>query len=381
MKAQSSKVFKNPVSQALGLVLQRMRNSIGIPSEEMAVKLDLGASTYRMVESGSATLQPGKALGVIKYFERIEFEPLCKLLIAIQVMDSGISSVDDMQTTAILLGETDAELQSLLRKFETTWPRVKGGDPNKVSDAIKVSQLDMEVERFLTSPTVRRVESKDALQFHVKSLLEKTPPFYFDLALDLLDTLQGYPPRVSASELSRWETKNKSKIANVYAILESSANLLDPANFNTFDYSFLWQNQFGTMKVIYSDQPSRGNAPQDVNKKFTKNLSEHLRKHRLKYRHEIDEFDAAIQRIQIKSGYTTKDKLADILMYESFDQPIRMRNFWLYQLNNGNTVAFIDNYTTDETASKDQPFYGTGLSYSETITKLHNLEEIWNALE
>ena len=58
--SSSSKTFKNPLVQALGIVLHKMRNSIGMTSDEVAAKIGLGGSSYRMIEAGSAILPSTK---------------------------------------------------------------------------------------------------------------------------------------------------------------------------------------------------------------------------------------------------------------------------------------------------------------------------------
>ncbi|MHC4256196.1 MAG: helix-turn-helix domain-containing protein [Planctomycetota bacterium] len=58
-----SRKIKNPLAQALGLVLQGMRDKMGgISSSEVASLLGLAASHYRMIEAGSAILQPSRAI-------------------------------------------------------------------------------------------------------------------------------------------------------------------------------------------------------------------------------------------------------------------------------------------------------------------------------
>lgn len=98
--------MRNPLAQALGLVFQSTRDKMGgVSSTDIASRLGLAASHYRMIEAGSAILQPSRAIKVIQTFETIEYVPLCQVLVAIQILDSVKDSVDDMRTITAVLTE------------------------------------------------------------------------------------------------------------------------------------------------------------------------------------------------------------------------------------------------------------------------------------
>ncbi len=364
------RVFKNPLMQALGLVLQRMRNFMVLSSDEVAAKLGLGGSSYRMVEAGSAVLQPGKALLVIKTFERIELDPLCKIMVAIQVMESGIDSIDDMRAMSKLLGEADTELHLLFEKFDPLWSVIKKEESGVVADAIKERHIDIELENFLTTPRPAVVDQEGLLDSHVKSLLSSTPPFYLDLSLDLLENLQGYVPRISPNELAKWEDKNRSRITHIVGTIRDHRMFTDSGNFDFFDHSFLWEGHFESMHILYLS-PAR----KDVWKEFTANFKQFLEKNRKKYEQRLPRFDEAMKKIEIRWGYPKIKEFDDILLHES----VEMNNLWFYKIRGGNVVAFADNSVLN--AKEDRVHYGTSFSYSETVKKLKQIETLWKELE
>jgi hypothetical protein len=364
------RVFKNPLMQALGLVLQRMRNFMVLSSDEVAGKLGLGGSSYRMVEAGSAVLQPGKALLVIKSFERIELDPLCKIMVAIQVMESGIDSIDDMRAMSKLLGEADTELRELFEKFDPLWPIIKKEESGTVADEIKARHIDIELENFLTTPRPSVVDKEGLLDSHVKSLLSSTPPFYLDLSLDLLENLQGYVPRISPNELAKWEDKNRSRITQIVGTIRDHRLLTDSSNFEFFDHAFLWENHFEKLQIIYLSSLRK-----DVLKEFSSNFKQFLEKNRKKYEPRLPRFDEAMKKIEIRWGYPQIKQFDDILMHESME----MNNLWFYKLRGGNVVAFSDNAAMN--AKEDRPHYGTSFSYSETVKKLKQIEKLWSELD
>ncbi len=351
------------------MVLQRLRNQMVISSDAMAAKIGLGSSSYRMIEAGSAVLQPGKALMIIKNFERIEFEPLCKILVAIQIMEAGIDTIEDMRTVSSLIGEIDPGLRALYDKFEPLWKILPHAESSAVADEIRARNLDGELERYLCTPAPVVVDAEGLLDAHVKSLLSTTPPFYFDLALDLLDNFQGYAPRVSPKELARWEEKNKSRIVRIIGVLRDPQSLTDPGNFELFDHSFLWEPQFETMQIILLS-PSR----QDVLKAFKAHLGAHMEKQHKRYAHRLSRFDEALAKIDIRSGHHLRKRIEEVMTHDA----MRMNNLWFYRLNNGNVVAFADNSSPDAPAS--QIYFGTSLPYTETTRKFKDVEKFWQEL-
>ena len=92
-----SQKARNPLAQALGIVFQGLRDQMGgISSAEIAKKLGLAASHYRMIEAGSAIIQPSKAVRIVQTFDIIEFIPLCQVLVAIQIIDPTRENISDM---------------------------------------------------------------------------------------------------------------------------------------------------------------------------------------------------------------------------------------------------------------------------------------------
>jgi len=117
-----SQKVRNPLAQALGIVLQNLRDQMGgISSTEIAEKLGLAASHYRMIEAGSAIIQPARAIRIVQTFDTIEFIPLCQVLVAIQIIDSTRQSISDMRTTTELINEANPALVKVMKKMEKLW--------------------------------------------------------------------------------------------------------------------------------------------------------------------------------------------------------------------------------------------------------------------
>ncbi|RKY06836.1 MAG: hypothetical protein DRP65_11200, partial [Planctomycetota bacterium] len=139
--------IRNPLAQALGLVFQSTRDKMGgVSSTQIASSLGLAASHYRMIEAGSAILQPGRAIKVVQTFETIEFVPLCQVLVSIQILDPVRGSIDDMRTTMELLMQANPALEPVLRLFENVWPVVQKASSSEVARLIVSKGIVEELE-------------------------------------------------------------------------------------------------------------------------------------------------------------------------------------------------------------------------------------------
>ena len=150
-----SQKIKNPLAQALGLVFQGMRDKLGgVSSSQIASTMGLAASHYRMIEAGSAILQPSRAIKIVQTFDTIEFVPLCQILVSIQILDSVKQSVADMRTSAGMLAEATPSLSGVLAKLDTVMDIVESSSPSEVGRAISSGGLKEELGIFLTTAPV-----------------------------------------------------------------------------------------------------------------------------------------------------------------------------------------------------------------------------------
>jgi len=372
--------IRNPLAQALGLVLQNTRDKMGgISSSEIASLLGLAASHYRMIEAGSAILQPSRAIKIIQTFDTIEFIPLCQVLIAIQIVDSAKDSIEDMRTITALLKEANPSMSKILEKFDNLWSVIKSKEPAQVSRQLVSDGIVKELETFLTTePVILTAEQIDnfmtptyrypisgQLYSKIGNILQGVAPFYLDTVLQLVDNLKGITPRVTAEELAKWESRHKNRISHIIGIVRNPEVIL---GVETFDYSFLWQENFQKMLIIHRDPP--GDKTVSIQKEIAKCLRKRFETERIKYERELETFDQVLkQKLLITHGKHNKEKIDAILLHKQ----ILMNNLWVYLMNNGYVVPFIDNATVDLPTDN---LYGTSLAYDETCEKLTFIKEV-----
>jgi hypothetical protein len=372
--------LRNPFAQALGLVLQGTRDKMGgISSSDIAVSLGLAASHYRMVEAGSAVLQPSRAIRIIQTFETIEFVPLCQILVAIQLVDSAKQSAGDMQAIVGLLKEANPAMLPILDKFDELWKTVAGGEPGEVARKIAAVGIDKELYTFLTtepatltteqisnfmSPTYEHPISGQ-LYDKIGNILQGVAPFYLDTVLQLIGNLRNVTPRVTPEELAIWEGQHKSRISYIIGIVRKPEIILDV---ETFDYTFLWEDNFRKMVLIHRDRP--GAKTEGICEKIAQCLKAKFNAERVKYDRQLKSFDEIVgEKLSVCYDENLSDRIDQLLLHGG----MAMNNLWFYIMTTGYVVPFIDNAGTD---SAGTDVFGTSLAYDETCEKLVNIREI-----
>jgi len=374
--------FRNPLAQALGVVLQSTRDKMGgISSSDIAGCLGLAASHYRMVEAGSAVLQPSRAIRIVQTFETIEFVPLCQILVAIQLLDSARQSVNDMQTVAGLLKEANPSMGPLLEKFDELWPTVETAEPAEVARRIVALGIDSELYSFLTTepagltaeqirdfmtPTYEHPISGQ-LYDKIGNILQGVAPFYLDTVLQLIQNLKNITPRVTPEELARWEATHKSRILYIIGVVRKPEIILDV---DTFDYTFLWEENFRKMVLIHRDRPT--DQTDSIVTRIARCLRAKFENERAKYEQLLRNFDEVIeQKLAVRLAEELRDRIDRILMHGN----MAMNNLWLYIMTTGYVVPFIDDA---EVGGATGDVYGMSLAYDETCEKLVCVRELLN---
>ena len=375
-----SQKLRNPLAQALGIVLQSTRDRMGgVSSSEVAASLGLAASHYRMVEAGSAILQPSRSVKIVQTFGTIEFVPLCQVLVAVQVVDSAKQSVDDIRTMIGLLKEANPAMSKIFEGFSGLWSLLGKAGAAEISHKITALGIDKELNTFLTTqpaslsaeqitdfmtPTYQHPISGQ-LYDKIGNILQGVAPFYLDTVLQLIDNLKNITPRVTPEELARWEASHKSRISYIIGIIRRPEIVLD---IEAFDYSFLWEDNFQRMLIVHRDEPEK--QTESIFADITACLRDKLETERVKYDRQLKEFDSIVDdKLKIKSGRKITEKIDDLLMYRK----MQMNNLWIYIMENGYVVPFIDNAVVGSLASD---LYGTSLDYDDTCKKLVNVREI-----
>jgi len=371
---------RNPLAQALGLVLQQMRDRMGgVSSSEIAGSLGLAASHYRMIEAGSALLQPARAIKVVQTFDTIEFVPLCQVLVSIQILDGARTCATDMRILADVLREANPAMGPIFDRFDEIWKVLDGASTSELAGAITADGVDQALMEFLTTepialgpdqidhfmaPTYEHPISKQ-LYSQIGNILQGLAPFYLDTVLQLIDNLRDITPRVTPEELARWEVAHKTRIRYIVGIVRKPEIILDV---ETFDYSFLWEEDFRRMFVMYRDEPEA--IAGSVYDEIVGCLRRKYEAERVRYERVLERFDRTLaEKLAVRSGQDVLAEIDALLLHRGMP----MNNLWFYFMASGYVVPFIDDA---QPGQSDTARYGTSLDYDETCRKLVGLREI-----
>ena len=360
--------LKNPLAQLFGLCVQQLRSQAGFSSDEVASRMGISASSYRMMESGAAPLHPGRALDLVRVLDTVEFDALSRVLIALQVIENAGRSFSEWQQAAQNLEEVDPQLGQLLAHLHPIWqqPKLK---PQQVSKLLEQNRAVKAMIDFFTTNRFFGLDKGKRLDFQLNNLIDNTPSIYLDFILDSLKNLHRYRLHYFPEDSSSWESDNKHQFTELHAVIAHSVDITHIDNFKSFDYNYLWQPQFEKLKFVFLDQ---GRPVQEIFETFKRELQAALQMQPNKYRAELDNFDAAMEKVSFKNGTPQAEAFEKMLQFGPNGELTEM--LWIFTMLNGNKVGFISN------AHQQKVFYGTTLSYKETRERLNTINSLWNDL-
>ena len=324
-----------------------------------------------MIEAGSTTVHPGRSLNIIKVFDKIEYGPLSRLLVAIQVMETGTQTPEDLKNATLLLSEIDPQLQIIFDGLMPAWDILEKDNSQAVAQFLESSDTLEYLRDHLTTNRYFGVDKEKRMDFQLNSLLEDTPSIYLDFIMDTLKSLQKHRLHYFPEESRVFESENKHNFTNLYAIIKNAKGLLNKKNFESFDYNYLWQPQFQALHYIFLDEEMEMPVER-LRQRFMANLKEVLQEKHIKYQVELEEFDQAMKKVYFRDGWPQANALLDIMKQKQEDIPVDV--LWIFTLKNGNKVGFISNNDSN------MIFYGTTLSYKETSERLSTFKQVWKRL-
>lgn len=368
-KNNNTKIEKNPLSQALGAFLRKERDLMRKTSNEIAKEINIGASFYRMIEAGSANIHPSRVLNIINSFPNsgIELNSLCKYLVAIQMIEPSLNSYQELRQAIDNLSEADGEFERLFKAFESVLTYIKAGDSEKVKEYIDDENLNNELREFLTSKFYE-LEPEKRLDQKLNELIDDTPSFYLDFALNTLQSLHQLPMSIITSDLWHWEEKNKDNIVSRYCISKNHNYVTSLKNLLRYHYTHLWSPDFKTENFIFIDDE---NSSDQLKNLFNKNLKNSLKESGLT--NKLENADTYLKKVIFRTGSSDNKKLLNLLESHegnSYDA------VWIYIMKNNNHIGILAEIDKNDL----KLIKGTSLKFKETIDKLDEIKLLWNEL-
>ncbi|MFN8297851.1 MAG: hypothetical protein U0T75_02005 [Chitinophagales bacterium] len=375
-----SEVYKNPLSQALGMVLRKFRLKLHPEPNAVADALDVQPSYYRAVEAGTYNLHISNSLKLYNAFSgKFSYEAIQKMLSTMAIIDSmtkqvsnsGENYYSNFYQSFKELGENDERIEELFQKFTANdfLTLIRGLSHDEVSQAIIKNGLDLVVENFLTN---YKSFGKSPI-----TIQDSFPNVFFSNVptdkIDLFKKIKEYTLLQPSSYDYRmswdWEDKNKEQFKNCY-ILDSNPEILTSyANLSKYQYEYLWEVTFEKLHILLISE----NSPESWMAKFSANLKKALNDSK-KQTH-LTHFKSAMQKVEIKCI----SSLPEIRSAEEILNPdggVKYNATWVFALTDNFNVgvrAFINNSDARLTV-------GDYLKFGETLKMLRGFLPLWNRL-
>lgn len=363
LNAESSgQKIRNPLSIAFGSYLRRLRGNYS--SDEIAEKMFVTPSYYRMIELGRSNINPARALNLVSLFKQIRLEKLSRLLVVLNITDTALSSIIDYNKAISLLIDSDPGLVDLFDNFHDYFDALKNeesGDQDSLSEKF---QLQDNIEYFLTTKSGAKTTS--GIPNHFEKALSKLSGIYIEPFFDFFKNLENIPLHMFEGESAKWEITNQYRFKNFIGIVQNYSQIIKKENFQNFNYEYLISSEFEGSRFIFLDPKEN---TKDIKLKFRTELTKTVATSNLKLSKKLErEFD---KKIDIKFA---DPKHPDIKKFLSEDINGSADIVWIYTLISNNVIGFY--------RSSDSKYQvnGTTLSYLATNKKIELFEKIFNAL-
>jgi len=126
---------------------------------------------------------------------------------------------------------------------------------------------------------------------------------------------------VTPEELAKWESLHNSRISHIIGIVRDPEIVLDV---DTFDFSFLWQDNFQRMLIVWRDEPEK--QTESMYERIANRLRARFESERVRYERELKSFDEVLkEKLTVKSGKHITSQIEAVLLYRG----VEMNNLWV----------------------------------------------------
>lgn len=367
--SKKTSLMKNPLAQVFGSLLQDKRARINKTSAELAAEIGLSDSHYRMIEAGTATLQSNRVVELMRWVENWEFSRVCEILVCIQILDGYKNSVSDMrQAVDILAEEENPDLKMFFNDFNALWPVLENESSKEVAKKVKELNISGKLEEYLSGASIKKNTAVDLSRAYLtmQKVITGVAPYYYDLLRNLANGLKESTPRITSKELDMWESKYYKSIKRVYGLCRYKEAVLESGS--CFGYKYLWKNSFEKFSLMAFDADDGAQFKIQFKNSLKNSLQESILKNDSLIQSIDKIFDGKVEALSCKKYHKQADKL---LQYSN----VPMNNLWIYELNLGYCVCFMDNYDPSH-HDRDQDAFGVSLGWNETIDKFEKIEQL-----
>jgi transcriptional regulator with XRE-family HTH domain len=253
----------NPLQRMLGAYLRVERTKNGDTSAEIARRLGLTDTYYRLVEAGKATLNQGLAIQLMLAFDhsgpgrrQIVFSQVCMFLVAINLVGAEMAAFDDEDNHEDPGKRAIEELTGSVAGFDDLFQRTAGyfdkeeGSPDQRRYLEEV--VAPELANFLTRDPAAGSSVDGATSMPLS--LDETPTLNIDAILDINRILSWRPFVHTPQFASEWEKAKAKDFRSLKAIYSDSKIIINEENLSDFQYPYLTSPSFHHFQAIFPNE-------------------------------------------------------------------------------------------------------------------------------
>jgi hypothetical protein len=405
MSKSHSASYKNPLLQAFGMSLRKHRGILGLSYDEVADAIGIGSSFYRLVESGTNHLHVRNVVSLIDAFSgRLKFDGVSKILMAISIMEMTANKAEKVENRPKADGLKEAveklsaydehKLKPLFDKFKIhgIFELIENSDADTVAKAIKEAHLDEDVSGFLTDYEDFGKATGELQRHYLLDSLDRVPAIYFDFITQTIENILQLPAAMPFEGSNQWELKNEMHLESMICFCKDYKSILNPENFEKYQYPYLWVKDFDNVKFVFSPDISDIATPNSLKKEFGNLLRKSLEKSRdqnTRINNFLMDFDKGVNKVHIQivndaSKYYEEFKSLHVgSNVKNSEEEYNFDAVWVFTLTDNRHVGFLAvmDYGSAESKEKSKLVYGVSLTFKEAIKRRELMDLFWRKIE
>jgi transcriptional regulator with XRE-family HTH domain len=392
--------YKNPLGLAFGSACRAERKAMNFTMDNMAEKLGIKPSFYKLVENGTNYLHVNKTPSIVKAFNNaMSLDGVSKILLA-------ISHSEAMARQAA--GESSAETHHAryLEGFLSSIKQLSEMDKDKLGRLLlPYQQLDTIAalstasakeakitlaQHALTNNTLEFLKNyttygdlESGLQSNaLVAKLESVPSMYLDFVSDFVTRLSHLPAKVGFEEMWRWEAENISLLKEYWCIINDVESIVSETNLSRYHFNHLWSQEFEKSRILFvepaCDTTTAYNFRSTMKSVLEKSMnSDTLGNNSIPFaKNKLVNFDSAMKKFLLKSMPSEPSKPMQLMRNELLPDPYQ--SFWVFKLTDNTLAGFYAKITGRSHLVPHMLTEGISLDHKQTTRKLDILMKLWS---
>jgi hypothetical protein len=351
---------KNPVNQALGLVIKKERELRSWDYEQLAKKSNISANYLRSIEQGSFNLHVSKALSLYEAFKQeneaigdsFSLEGLIHIISLTAIMETKVNETikwcNDREvpiTYQFAVSGTAEELSKLNSKFNAFFSKFfsykifEKETSEEVAKIIETTGLLSHVEDFIVNYSSFGMPIIERQQGYIDDFLNNVPSIYLNLLEDIKQNLTALPARLPLSNINKWEEKNYRDFEEINYFITDFYRPHD--DMQNHYYSYLWEKKFQKLNFYYAgDVNIADDLTSGLKDPFIKYIQEEYIK---KYSKSEQHFDIGVNKVHFKDIHNLNKNFLALFdeLKTKLDSDKKYNTLIIYKLSSLKYIGFL----------------------------------------